>query len=402
MIKYIMRRPLIPILLLLVLTFEVVFMGSLKKRIADDAKLVEEMYDTTDITFDVLPGMNSAGTLTFRMHAGDRIERTPFFKEAFHYVQCPYTLREPEKILGEGSLFGTNNLPWFLKDWKVEAEYLEGYEDFLNKKDSAASGDVWKGNADEIPCIAEKGFMDEHGLKLGDSFVAAPYDGLEFDYEKAPNGYMKIVGCFENKIGPIMDKGLIVPENIFLEEPTFFYYWRVMEAHCAYRKYEFLIDQKYNRQYDEVAAEIEEVLRDQDVTVQSDARLLKKAIRPVEQRLQIQQMLEEPIEIAFLIVTFVISLLFSITLQEDVFLRLLWGESKVRTFLGMLASMAAIAIGCAFAAGLCAVLFIGGEWAQWVLMYLGRLLLISFAAMALPLNSYCNRNLVYFYQSRES
>lgn len=392
MIKYILRKPLLPILMLAIMIFEVCMLGSLAKGIERDIQQVEELYDTTKITFDVLPGLNSGGNLLFRMHEGERIERLDFFERNFFYIECPYTLRAPKEILDAGWLFGTNDLDWFINDWDLSVSLMDSFN---------AETD-WHGSETEIPCVVDINFAKEHNLKAGDSFTVAPYDGLDFDNPNAPEGYMKIVGTFESEFSSMTDMGLITPDNIFLDKPTFFFYWRIMQDHCSYRKYAFSIKPEYNRSFDEVEDLLTETLSDVDVTLHSDVRLLKKAIRPIEQRLQIQKMLEKPLKIAFMVVNAVLAILFSISLQEEIFLRRLWGEGRLKTFMRMVLSMGVVVVMAGFLTMVIGVIVLGKAWLMWELEFELTVVLLSMASLCIPALIFVNKNLVNFYQTKEN
>ena len=59
--KHILRKPLLPCVLLVLLVFSVCFMTLFQQSILDNQAAVEDMYDNVQLTFQVLPGTASSG-----------------------------------------------------------------------------------------------------------------------------------------------------------------------------------------------------------------------------------------------------------------------------------------------------------------------------------------------------
>ena len=388
--KPVMRKPLLPLLLLTFFVFQLCFVGLLRQTIARDERIISDMYDKTTVTYQVLPGANAAGVLSFRPHAAERLERMDAFDGSFYYLICPYTLRVPASELDLGCFYGTNKPEQFLQEQGLTVSYADRFD-----------ANDWQGNSEQIPCIVQADFAEKYGLTLSDRFTAAPYDGTEADDPKAPDARMKIVGIFDAPNGDVSQNAIILPDNVFLEEPTLFYNWRVLGSFCAYREYAFRVKPEYNSSLPELEQQINTLLYDQDVTVHSDARVMKKAIRPIEQRLRIQKTIQTPLEIIFAIIPALLSLLFALSLQEDVFLKRLWGESSCRTFfaiMGKIVLVLLIAAGIAFGIG---VIVLERRMLPWTGHYLGITLMLSSLAAAIPTAVSSRKNLVRFYQTKE-
>lgn len=395
MIKYYLRRPLFPTLFLILMVFEVLFMGVLKRGIERDMQAVENMYDTAKITYEAFP--TSAGDLTLRPHFTDEIERMDEVEEAFSSMRCPYTLREPAQELGIGWMYGTNNVPWFEDNRDIYVQWLEEYA----PGESAEVKD-WENNDDEIPCIVDDELLKKYNLTLGDHFTAAPYDLRGEDSVKAPGYNMYIVGHFSNSEETVEKMSIIVPECIFLQAPSAMYNATMQENYLMFKQYQIRIKSEYSRDADEVEDKMIEIFHRAQVLVHSDVRVLRKAVRPIEQRLKIQKALERPMETALSVSVALIAVLMAISIQDDVFLYILNGESRIKTFLKTLLCMIAIICGASLIAGTVSIIVLGREWAAWTASYIETDALLCVAASALPILFFCNKNLVNFYQTKEA
>lgn len=393
MIKYILRKPLFPILLLALILFAVLFMGSLRRGIERDIQTVNDMYDNAVITFEALPGADGSGELHLYPHFGDDFENMEEFEKAYSTMTCPYSLREPEAKVGFGRLYGTNDTEWFAESNRLTVEWAEGFGFGMDND--------WNSNDGDIPCIADSEYLAASGLKAGDHFTVAPYDMSGEDREKAPSVSMYIIGSFDNETEILERNSLIVPECIFLEEPSILYYWRMMENYCAFNQYKIVVRQEYNRNVDEIESKIQATADRAKIVMHSDVRILKKATRPVEQRLRIQKALEGPLEVALAIAAALMAVLMAIGVQDDIFLYILQGESRAKTFLKMLLNLSGIMLAWAAVAALAGMAMLGTDWLVWMAEYLGTIIILCIAAAAVTILRFCYKNLVNFYQTKE-
>ena len=389
--KHILRKPLLPLLLVLVLLFGVCFMTLFSKGIADDRQQVENLYLNTKLIFQVLPGENSTTALQLDTHTGGKILDLDAVDISCTRMECLYSLRAPQSIGGIAKAYGTNNPQWLGEDRDISISYGQGWDDqrFLRQ------------DGFPVPCIMESEFCDQLGLQTGDTFIIAGTYEEELDPAKAPDLTMVLAGEFTDVKGKMGKMTLIVPEWIFLAKPGLLFNSNMMYD-CFYRSFSFQLESSYNKEYKQVQDQVEEILKNSSkFTVYSNARVQEQSVRPIERRLQIQQMLVVPLGILFCIAAAVLSVLIGLSLRSEIFLRFMWGEKRGLVFWKMLLS-----IGCVIMiGGICLVPLIiclaGMEWLFWASGYYFMCMLISMVCGCVPLLVTCMQNLVALYQTRE-
>lgn len=402
MIKYIMRKPLIPILLLILMMTVVLFMGLLKRGIERDMKLVEEMYDNAVITYEALP--DSAANLELRPHYTDGIEDMEEVDRLFHSMECPYSIRQPSLHEGIGMLYGTNDAVWLVDNRGLTVTWVSGYEPELvpGTTDEYVLKD-WTDNDDAIPCIADETILEDFGIGLGDTIVGAPYDNNRGEDKASVPGYnFYVVGTFECEEDTVGRYAMIVPECIFLTEPWLTYSPYLQEHYCAYKQYLIRIKQEYNTLTKEIDDKLDAQFARSGVVIHSDIRTLRKVVRPIEQRLRIQKALERPMEIALSVAVALIALLLGISVQDDIFLFLLFGQSKAKTFGQVMLNLTCIIVVSAAVAAAVSLIVLGPDWIDWILKNAGLNSLLCIATVAVPTLLFCNKNMVNFYQTKEA
>lgn len=401
MIKYFLRKPLLPILFMLLFVFEVLFMGIISRGIERDMKTVEEMYDKSVITYTALPESN--GDLILRPHFTDSLAKLEEVESAYGIIYCPYSLRKPERYKGLGMLMGTSDICRLSKNYEIKINYSKDYkylEDCVTmNRDNFPD---WYINDNEIPCIVDEAIMGIYGLSLGESFVIAPYDGRGADSPNAPEYTLYICGAFKGNNERMDSYSIIVPECIFLEAPSAMYNATLQEKYFCYSQFEIRIKSSYNRRADDVEEKMQDTFKRANVLVHSDVRILKRAVRPVEQRLRIQKTLEKPMKIAFSLAIGLLSVLMAIGIQNDIFLFVLFGEARVKTFIKTLLNLSLIVLGSALIALIISSFVLGIEWVPWLIKYLIEGIVICVLSMVIPTFFFCNKNLVMFYQSKEA
>lgn len=395
MCKFIIRKPLFPVLFLILLVVEVTFSGILRRGIARDIQTIDDMYNNSQITFYVLPEV--AGDLELRPRFVDMISDVEEIDRICSYMSCPYALREPEKVVGMSWLYGTTDPLWFADKMWISYEFMDGYA-------PSEDGEVkdWNTFTSDIPCIVDEEFLTKEGLKTGNRFTAAAYSFVGEDREKSPDINMHIIGTFDNREEKLERYAVIIPEFVFLEPPEILCTTALLEKCCAFKQCEIMIKKEFNRQADEVEDKMLEVFDRAGVLVHSDARVLKKAVHSIEQRLKIQKALEKPIEITLCVAVALLALLMALSVQEDIFLYLLHGVSRMKTFMKFLLALGVIIICSALLAIVCAFIVLGTEWIGWITLYAGINVLVSIVTVSVPLLIFSNKNLVNFYQTKEA
>lgn len=389
--KHIIRKPILPILLAAVLIFGVCFMTLFQKGIEDDKQQVENLYQNTTLVFQILPGENATTALRLDTYTGSKILALDALQESYVRMECLYSLRVPQLDPGCAVVYGTNNLRWLTEDMEIQLSFAEGwnFDRFLREEDSL------------IPCVMDAEQMERLDLSFGDTVVISGSPEADSDPEKAPDLGLTLVGSYKDEKEKLAENTLIVPEGLFLAKPGLLYNSNMM-FDCFYRVFTFTLDPSYNRQYKQIQDQVEEILDDPGkFTVYSNARILEQAIRPIERRLQIQQMLVLPLAILFCVAAAVLTVLLTISFRTEIFLRFMWGERRLWVFLQMLFSVISIHVLCAFLLLPLILLMAGNQWLMWSYHYFWICAAVTAAAACVPLTQTCCTNLVSLYQSRE-
>ena len=388
--KYLYRKPLLPILLLTMLLFGTCFMTLYQKGMAEDRQRIEEIYNNTHIYIEALPEDDNVQTLRMVVHRGDMAASLEEIADSMVMLQCYYALRSPSQNEVYSTIYGTNHPDALAKYQSFSINWGEGFnrETFLDTEKQTA-------------CLMDETLAETLGLSIGDCFEIAPTVNLGEKAEDAPERTLTLAGTFIRKQSGLEQNSLIVPNTSFMAEGGGgLLYNASMMNHCFYRVYQLELNPAYNREVDVVLEKIENKLIDKYNLV-SNARTMRQAIRPIEQKLQLQEMLEMPLMVVFSIATIVVGLLLALSLKTEIFLRFLVGERRFLVFLKMLGSLLFILL--LFAAmALCLVrVTAGAEWVLAALNYLKFTTIFTFLAMALPLAVMCSENLIKLYQQRE-
>ena len=385
--KHILRKPLLPILLVLILLFGSCFMTLFQKGIEDDKQQVENLYQNTKLIYQILPGENATSALRLDTYTGSKILALDLVEESYTRMECLYSLRQPELLPGAGKVFGTNNPGWLATDFGLQIQYLENWNEERFLTDSSLG----------IPCIVSTEMADTYRSGL----VIAGAEVESEDNPKAPDLHLVIAGTYTDPAGKLGQGGLIVPEGIFLAKPGLLFNSNMM-FDCFYRGFAFELNNAYNKQHKQVTEEIEDILGDPGkFTVYSNARILDQAIRPIERRLQIQQMLILPLGILFCIAVNILCILTAISFRTEIFLRFMWGEKRFVVFIKMLLSVIAVELFCGCILTPALLVLAGQEWIAWGLRYFGVCVAASVFCAGVVLLRCCSENLVKLYQTRE-
>lgn len=391
--KHILRKPLLPCVLLVLLVFSVCFMTLFQQSILDNQVAVEDMYDNVQLTFQVLPGTSANGELKLRNKTVTKLQKVEGVTDCFYYLECPYSLRSPIQLANYSSVYGTNNLSFFAEERGVNITLGDGWdEDAIIHPEEGGS----------IPCVLEINLAGVLDVNTGDTFVIAPNADEETDPEVAPSMEMVVAGTFEDEAGLVDLYSIIVSDLSFLGSPGFLYSSPMMESFYYYRTYHFMTDPIYNRDFQMIKDEVNSVLKtDGDFILYSNVRILEQAVRPLEQKIRIQQMLVTPLSILLCVATAVMAVFLCVGFSGEVFLRLLWGEKRIFVWLKMIGSVILLmTIEGLVALGL--VWFIcGANWIDWAAKYMALIVGTCFVAISIQQTIFCTKNMVVLYQSKE-
>ena len=405
--KHMIRKPMFSLILLAVMVFGTAFLAFFRADIAAGWDQVDRLYDDARITIELVPegGWNE---IQMKTHKDTIISGMPEIAETLTVQECCYVLRDgtplPQPELpDDGSDYvskyvptethtirGTNNLPWLAEYWNFDVEWMasKSIDDFQ----------VVNGKA---PCLVRRELLEETGLKLGETITVSPTPHYQKAHYLAPEIPLTIIGTYVDSFGRTEALDLLVPEESFLYEPKLLYSSDMMYR-CYFRAYAMRLDPAYNREYDRVEDELEKILYDlSDYSFATNARSIENAARPLIQKLQMQELLVLPLSLLFLAAAVVGAVLLGLSLDTEVFLRLMWGEKRIRVFAALSGAVCLWLCICAAAACAGAFLTAGAECSGWAAGYGSLSAASCLLGCALPLVRACGRNLVKAYQSRE-
>lgn len=391
--KHIYRKPLIPCALLVLLVFSVCFMTLFQQSILDNQEAVEDMYNTVQLTFQILPGTSANGELKLRNKTVTKLQNVTGVTDCFYYLECPYSLRSPIQLANYSSVYGTNSLSFLAEELGLNVSLGDGWDE---------EAIIHPEEGESIPCVLEINLAGVLGVTTGDTFVIAPNADEETDPEAAPSMEMVVAGTFEDEAGLVDLYSIIVSDLSFLGSPGFLYNSPMMESFYYYRTYHFMTDPIYNRDFQMLKDEINSVLKkDGDYILYSNVRILEQAVRPLEQKIRIQQMLVTPLSVLLCVATAVMAVFLCAGFSGEVFLRLLWGEKRIFVWLKMIGSVILLmTIEGLIALGL--VWFVcGANWIDWAAKYMALIVGTCLIAITIQQTISCTKNMVVFYQSKE-
>ena len=391
--KHIIRKPLLPGVLLILLVFSVCFMTLFQQSILDNRATVEEMYNSIQLTFQVLPGTGANGELKLRNKTVTRLLKVEGVTNCFYYFECPYSLRDPIQLSNYSTAYGTNDLSFFAAERGVDITLGEGWNeaDIIQIEENTS-----------IPCILEVNLANVLGINIGDTFEIAPNADEDTDPKTAPSLTMLVAGTFENTAGFVDWYSIIVSSVAFLIDPGFIYNGAMIDGFYYYRAFHFQTNPAYNHQFQEIKDEVSSVLKkDGDFILYSNIRILEQTVRPIEQKIHIQQMLVTPLGILLCIATAVMSVFLCTGFSEEVFLRLFWGEKRIAVWLKMVGSILFLMAMEGIIAFLLVWFVCGANWIGWAAKYIVIITGSCFMAIAIEQTIFCTKNLVAFYQSKE-
>lgn len=391
--KHILRKPLLPCVLLILLVFSVCFMTLFQQSIVDNQAAVETMYNSVQLIFQVLPGTSANGVLKLRNSTAEKLLKVEGVNGCAYYMECPYSLRSPVQFANYSVAYGTNDFSFFSKERGVEITFAQGWNEdaVLNPKESAG-----------IPCILDSLLAEALEVKGGDTFVIAPNADEDADPASAPGLTMIVAGTFVSLDGLVEPYSILVSDAAFLGRSGFLYNGPMMEEFYYYRSFHFYIDPAYNREFQTVREAVKEILeKDGDFILYSNVRILEQAVRPIEQKVRIQQMLVTPLSILLCVATAVMAVFLCAGFSTEVFLRLLWGENRTLVWLKMIGSVLLLMAAEGLVALMIVWLICGVQWIGWAAQYMAVIATACFAAIAIQQTVFCTKNMVSFYQSRE-
>lgn len=380
--KHMIRKPLLPILLLIVLCVSSGFLALFQEGLREDRLQMEALYDNAKLTIELLPGVDSGDQLRLQTHKGDFLESLDSIRATLRVLECDGA--------AEGvsvRIYGTNDPDWLARHKSLELTYLDSWDRSFSDTDG------------RIPCILGTVAAEKLGIGLGDSTTLIPVNFMGVSTDSAPHVELTVVGICEDPTHA-MDGGILVPEEIFLGGPKLLYNPDMM-YNCYYRTFVLELDPTWNRSYEEVEEEVRDILYDvKEFELVSNHRTLRRAVGPMERKLAVQEKLVLPLELLFLAACAGISMMICMGMETEVFLRRMWGERGTVVFGTLWGSLLLWLTVCGVLATAASAIA-GAQWLPWAAVYAGTAMLLCALAAAAVLRQSCRRNLVELYQSKE-
>lgn len=398
--KHILRKPMLPIILLVIIILGTAFLAYFRADIDAGWRYVDDLYKNTQIEVELVA--DGGGYLQMWTHKDIIFSGMPEVLETYTMLYCPYVLRDgtplppADEFSGRIStttrrIYGTKNINWFAEYWNMNIQWHSGF--------SAENFSVTDGI---IPCLVQQPFLENNGLEIGHTIFVSPCPTEGIMMANAPEIPAKIVGIYEEPMGRTGSGDLIVPEACFMEAPKLMYGPDVLNQ-LYYRAYALKIDPAYNREYERIEDELEGFLYDMGgYSFVTNADALEKAARPLIQKLQMQELLVTPLCILFCAAAVVIAVLLGLSMNLEVFLRLMWGEKRAAVFVSLGCVVLVLLVFAVAAAWGADFLTAGRIWAIWGIKYAAATAGLCLAGCAIPLLRACCSNLIKSYQSRES
>ena len=386
--KHLYRKPLLPVLLLVMILFGTCFMTLFQKGMAEDRERIEEIYNNTHIYIEAFPESDNVEPLRMVVYRGNAAAELEEIKDRLVVQECYYRFPETFKSEVNSLVYGTNNPDAFAK-----------YQDFTITWGDGWNRETFLAIEKEIGCLMDEDLANSLGVSIGDNVAIIPTAYVGQEVEDAPTRTFILAGIFDRRQSGLEKYSLIVPNTIFKGDGGLLYN-ATMVNNCYYQIYRLELDSAYNREIDAVLEKIEQKLI-KKYNLMTNARTMRQAIRPIEQKLQLEEMLEVPLKMVFVIATMVVGLLLALSLKTEIFLRFLVGEKRGIVFLKIVAGLCFLLMLYAAAALLLAGCVVGMAWFMQAVWYLKTTLLLTAAAMIVPLIFICSKNLVKLYQQRE-
>lgn len=406
--KHMIRKPMYAMILLAVMVFGTAFLSFFRSDIAAGWEQVNRLYDDARITIELVPDTGWS-EIQMKSHKDIIISGMEEIRETLSVIECSYVLRDgtplpqPEPpqvglsyvseyvpITDVHSIRGTNNLPWLTDYWDLEIEWMDGKSlvDFTVTDN-------------EAPCLVRRELLEETGLKLGDKLTISPTPYYDLIHYLAPEMELTIIGTYDENFNRTGTLDLLVPEESFLNGPKLLYSGEMMYR-CYYRAYAMRLDPAFNREYDRVEEELQKILYDMGAfSFATNARSIENAARPLIQKLQMQELLVLPLCVLLMLSAFIAAVLLGLSMDTEVFLRLMWGEKRTRVFAALLCAVGLWLLICIAASSAAAYLTAGAHWLLWAAKYSGMTAIGCLMGCGIPLGRACTANLVRSYQSRE-
>lgn len=317
-IKRICRKPLLPLLLLLVILLGVLFPAVLNKSIERSYEELDELYAGMVIQCKLIPQTYIGADFSLKPEIGDRLTQMDEVSGYYCELNCPYYFRNPGPSSGNSMAYGTNDIYRFAEEHGLELCF------------SAEKTDIdFSGN--ENICVVGEDLLGAASRNIGDQVTVAGSTLMTEKDTTAPDLELTIIGSFKSEVTDIPWNAIIVPKSCFFDASELISTAEGVRKWRVYTAFDFKIDQAYNRTFDTVRESLQSVVGEKWL-LHSTSRELYCAIQPLEKKLNMQEMLFRIVTVLFLFLPALISGLLCAKDKNEIFIRMLYGETSGHLF----------------------------------------------------------------------
>lgn len=381
-IKRMCRKPLLPLLLLLVILLGVLFPAVWKQSIERNYKELDELYTGMVIRCKLIPQTYIGADFSLEPEIGDQFIQMDEVSGYYCELNCPYYFRDPGPSSGNSMAYGTNDIYRFAEEHKLELCFPAD----TIKIDFSGHKNI---------CVVSENLLDAASRSIGDTVTVA---GSVLTAEKdrsAPDLELMIVGSFKSEDTDIPWNAIIVPKACFFDASELISSAEGIRKWRVYTAFDFTINQAYNRTFDTVKESLQSIVGDRWL-LYSTSRELYRAVQPLEKKLNMQEFLFRIMTFLFLFLPSLISFLLCTKDKNEVLIRIIYGEKTGHVFWSSWMPY----IGMFFLYGILslAILTIIGYLNWWSI---AGIIIVSIFASGIAIGWICKTKLLILYQSRE-
>lgn len=376
------RKPLLPLLLFFSILTGIVFPSVLHQSIQKNYSELDNLYESMTIHCKLLPQAHLGDGFLLAPEIANRICELDSVSEYYYELNCPYYFRDPGPSSGNSTAYGTTDIHKFSENHGITLNLSSGYEDI----DFSGSENI---------CLVSQDLLKAASRSIGDSVTVAGSELREEKNENAPDLYLTIVGTFETTETEMPWNAIITPAACFFDTDELIYSsegirkWRLLTA------FEFTIDSSYNREFDSVKDSLQDIIGNEWM-LYSTSRELYNAIKPLENKLRMQQNIYEVLTTLLLLFPAFITILICNKEKNEMLIRMIHGEKIGEVFWTSWLSLASLIV----IFGLLSVTIL--SFIDSInLIYIGGMSACSVLAVTISLTTTCRKRLVALYQSRE-
>ena len=379
--KRMCRKPLLPLLLLLVILLGVLFPTVLNQSIEKSYTELDELYAGIVIQCKLIPQTYIGADFALAPEIGDQLSR---MDEVFGYyceLNCPYYFRDPGPSSGNSMAYGTNDIYRFAGEHALELCFPVGESIDFSGNDNI--------------CVVSEDLLAAASRSIGDTVtVAGSVPTAERD-TNAPDLNLTIVGSFRAEDTDIPWNAIIVPKSCFFDTSELLSTAEGIRRWRVYTAFDFTIDQACNKEFDTVKETLQGIVGGKWL-LYSTSRELYRAVQPLEKKLQMQEMIFRIVTVLFVFLPALITFLLCTKDKNEVLIRILYGEKPSRVFWSSWAPYTGLVI----LYGMLALLLSQamGYLNGWSIVGIA---VVSILAAGISIGLLCKTKLVTLYQSRE-